>query len=122
LLDAPCSALGILRRHPEGKWQKQAARLAHHQLVQRHLLETTSRLLRPGGVIVYSTCSTEPEETVQVIDRFCEAHPDFKRESVAPWLPPAALPLVTDRGEFCSVLNEQGMDAFFAARLTRLYP
>lgn len=135
LLDAPCSALGILRRHPEGKWHKQPSQLMEHHRAQRRLLETTSRLLRPGGVIVYSTCSTEPEETIQVIDHFCEAHPEFVRESVAPWLPQAALPLVTDRGELCSALaaRESGpaqaspvdpthtMDAFFAARLTRVH-
>ncbi len=134
LLDAPCSAIGILRRHPEGKWQKQPEDLLAHQARQRRLLEAVSRLLRPGGVIVYSTCSTEPEETLQVLDHFCEAHPEFVRESVAPWLPPAALPFVTGRGEFCSVPTGQetgskpghgprsadGMDAFFAARLKRV--
>lgn len=133
LLDAPCSALGVLRRHPEGKWQKQEAQLVDHQRTQRQLLETVSRLLRPGGVIVYSTCSTEPEETLQVIDHFCEAHREFVRESVAPWLPAAALPLVTERGELCTVPASRGgdvdgesslgrtapMDAFFVARLTR---
>ena len=129
LLDAPCSGLGILRRHPEGKWQKQTVQLADHHRRQVRLLDTVARLLRPGGVIVYSTCSTEPEETLQVIDDFCEAHSDFSPESVAPWLPPPALPLVTDRGEFCSLCHRAGegqddgaghsMDAFYAARLKR---
>lgn len=126
LLDAPCSALGTLRRHPEGKWQKQEETLLKHQQVQRRLLEETSHLLRPGGVIVYSTCSTEPEETVQVIDHFCAAHPEFTRESVAPWIPTVALPFMTDRGDWCSMLHDQGqaqgerMDAFFASRLRRV--
>lgn len=133
LLDAPCSGLGILRRHPEGKWQKQSAQLAEHHATQLHLLETVTRLLRPGGVIVYSTCSTEPEETLHVIDSFCERHPEFTRESVAPWLPPIALPMVTDRGDFCSLCSgtetelenlrqcNQHMDGFFAARLRRAH-
>lgn len=135
LLDAPCSGLGILRRHPEGKWQKHSAQLAEHRTRQLHLLETVARLLRPGGVIVYSTCSTEPEETLHVIDSFCERSPEFTRESVAPWLPPLALPMVTDRGDFCSMCSktgtepepenggphEQSMDGFFAARLRRAH-
>lgn len=131
LLDAPCSALGILRRHPEGKWQKQAADLTEHARVQRRLLERTSRLLRPGGVIVYSTCSTEPEETTQIIDDFCVAHHGFIREPIAELVPVAAQPWVTDRGELCTVAPSRSgagaapmpaspMDGFFAARLRRL--
>jgi 16S rRNA (cytosine967-C5)-methyltransferase len=119
LLDAPCSAFGVLRRHPEAKWQKTVANLLEAQLTQLDLLDRTSRLLRPGGVIVYSTCSTEPEETTQVIDRFSEAHPEFVRESVAPELPPVAQSLVNARGEFCSAVNVFNMDGFFAARFRR---
>jgi 16S rRNA (cytosine967-C5)-methyltransferase len=119
LLDAPCSAFGVLRRHPEAKWQKTVANLLESQLAQIDLLDRTSRLLRPGGVIVYSTCSTEPEETTQVIDRFSEAHPEFVRESVASELPPVAQSLVNARGEFCSAVNVFNMDGFFAARFRR---
>jgi 16S rRNA (cytosine967-C5)-methyltransferase len=119
LLDAPCSAFGVLRRHPEAKWQKSAANLSDLHRAQLDLLDRTSRLLRPGGVIVYSTCSTEPEETTQVIDRFSEAHPEFVRESVAPELPPVAQSLVNARGEFCSAVNAFNMDGFFAARFRR---
>lgn len=119
LLDAPCSAFGVLRRHPEAKWQKTVANLIEAHSAQLDLLDRTSRLLRPGGVIVYSTCSTEPEETTQVIDRFSEAHPEFVRESVAPELPPVAQSLVSARGEFCSAVNAFNMDGFFAARLRR---
>lgn len=119
LLDAPCSAFGVLRRHPEAKWQKSAESLSDLHRSQLDLLDRTGHLLRPGGVIVYSTCSTEPEETTQVIDRFFEAHPEFVRESVAPELPPVAQSLVNARGEFCSAVNAFNMDGFFAARLRR---
>lgn len=130
LLDAPCSATGILRRHPEGKWQKQAGDLAEHARVQQMLLDRTSRLLRPGGVIVYSTCSTEPEETTQIIDGFCASHSEWVRESVADSLPSAAHPWVTDRGELCTAgparrvsdampMPVYPLDGFFAARLRR---
>lgn len=119
LLDAPCSGLGVLRRHPEGKWYKTQESIAQHRQMQRELLAATSRLLRPGGLLVYSTCSIEPEETESVIDEFCESHPEFQRESIAPWIPPAGLPFVTPRGDLSTMTNMHKMDAFFAARLRR---
>lgn len=119
LLDAPCSGLGVLRRHPEGKWRKEAEAFGHHQRLQRQLLERTGCLLRPGGVLVYSTCSSEPEENEQVIDQFCNAHKEFRRESVAPWLPNRGSSLVTDQGDLSTVRNDDSMDMFFAARLRK---
>jgi 16S rRNA (cytosine967-C5)-methyltransferase len=119
LLDAPCSGLGILRRHPEGKWQKDAARFPLHQQRQRRLLDAVSALLRPGGCLVYSTCSTEPEENEQVVDLFCRQHADFHRESVAPSLPSKGQALVSAQGDFSSVFNPFSMDGFFAAKLRK---
>ncbi|ODT44078.1 MAG: 16S rRNA (cytosine(967)-C(5))-methyltransferase [Nitrospira sp. SCN 59-13] len=120
LLDAPCSGLGVLRRHPEAKWYKKPESIAHHRQVQLELLAATSRLLRPGGVLVYSTCSIEPEETESVIDEFCQSHREFQRDSIAPWLPPAGLPFLTPRGDLSTMANRNYMDAFFAARLRRV--
>lgn len=119
LLDAPCSGLGVLRRHPEGKWYKTPESIMHHRDGQRELLEATSRLLRPGGLMVYSTCSIEPEETASIIEEFCRSHHEFQRESIAPWLPPAGLPFVTPQGDLSTMANTNRMDAFFAARLRR---
>ncbi|HRC43545.1 MAG TPA: 16S rRNA (cytosine(967)-C(5))-methyltransferase RsmB [Nitrospira sp.] len=119
LLDAPCSGLGVLRRHPEGKWYKTLESIAQHRQMQVELLAVTSRLLRPGGVLVYSTCSIEPEETESIIDEFCQAHRQFQRESIAPWLPPAGLPFVTPRGDLSTMANSNRMDLFFAARVRR---
>lgn len=119
LLDAPCSGLGVLRRHPEGKWRKEAETLKQHQTRQRRLLEQSANRLRPGGVLVYSTCSTEPEENEQVIDQFCSAHKEFRRESVAPWLPRQGSSLVTGRGDLSTMRNDDSMDLFFAARLRK---
>ncbi len=62
LIDAPCSATGVIRRHPEGKWNKSMELIRHNQKVQRELLLTAKDLLKPGGVIVYSVCSLEREE------------------------------------------------------------
>ena len=119
LVDAPCSGLGVIRRHPEGKWYKQVDQLKKHQETQRQLLDRTSRLLRPGGLLVYSTCSTEPEENEQVIGHFCRTHQEFQRESVAPVLPPAGLSLITRQGDFFTAGNVHSMDGFYAARLRK---
>ncbi|HZS11802.1 MAG TPA: 16S rRNA (cytosine(967)-C(5))-methyltransferase RsmB [Nitrospirales bacterium] len=119
LVDAPCSGLGVLRRHPEGKWQKRATALARHQEKQLAILNAVVPALRPGGTLLYSTCSTEPEENELVIARFCQAHPEFFRESIAPWLPPAACAFVTADGSFSTMSQQRtpSMDRFFAARL-----
>ncbi len=119
LVDAPCSGLGVLRRHPEAKGRRSDLSFTRHQKLQEHILESVARILRPGGVLVYSTCSTETEETEEVVSRFCEASPGWTRESVAPWLPPAALQFVTARGALSTLCNSFGMDGFYAVRLRK---
>jgi 16S rRNA (cytosine967-C5)-methyltransferase len=119
LLDAPCSGLGVLRRHPEGKWQKTEEALARHHAAQLNLLEQVCRVLRPAGVLVYSTCSTEAEENESVVERFCAAHREFSREPVSPWLPPSGRRLVTAQGDLSTMFSDRAMDGFFAARLRK---
>jgi 16S rRNA (cytosine967-C5)-methyltransferase len=120
LVDAPCSGLGVLRRHPEAKWRKGEQALPRHQALQCQILESVAPCLRLGGVLVYSTCSTEPEENEDVIERFCRAHAEFKRESVVPWLPPSAQGFVTEQGALSTVGNRFSMDGFYAARLRKV--
>jgi len=120
LVDAPCSGLGVLRRHPEAKWRKGEQALLRHQALQCQILESVAPCLRPGGVLVYSTCSTEPEENEDVIERFCRVHAEFKREPVVPWLPPAAQKFVTEQGALSTVGNRFSMDGFYAARLRKV--
>lgn len=119
LVDAPCSGLGVLRRHPEAKGRRENSSLTRHQKLQEHILESAARTLRPGGVLVYSTCSTETEETEEVVNRFCETSPGWTRESVAPWLPPVALQFVTAQGALSTLCNSLGMDGFYAVRLRK---
>ncbi|GJL54426.1 MAG: ribosomal RNA small subunit methyltransferase B [Nitrospirales bacterium] len=119
LLDVPCSGLGVLRRHPEGKWLKGPDLIDHVQRLQGKILEQVSTLLRPGGVLVYSACSTEVEETSQVVDTFLEHHQDCYQDSVKPWLPPAAQALVNDAGSLVTSFNTVSMDGFFAARVRK---
>ncbi len=120
LVDAPCSGLGVLRRHPEAKWRKGEQALPRHQSLQCQILESVAPCLRPGGVLVYSTCSTEPEENEDVIERFCRAHAEFKRESIVPWLPPAAQRFATEQGALSTMGNRFSMDGFYAARLRKV--
>jgi 16S rRNA (cytosine967-C5)-methyltransferase len=117
LVDAPCSGLGVLRRHPEAKWRKTSEQFARHHALQREILESAALCLRPGGVLVYSTCSTEAEENEDVIDQFLRSHTEFRRESVAPWLPDGSQDFVTDRGDLSTTGNRDSMDLFYAARL-----
>jgi len=120
LVDAPCSGLGVLRRHPDAKWRIGEQALPRHQALQCQILEAVVPRLRPGGVLVYSTCSTEPEENEEVIERFCRAHAEFKRESIVPWLPPTAQGFVTEHGALSTVGNQFSMDGFYAARLRKV--
>ena len=122
LVDAPCSGLGVLRRHPEAKWRKSSEQFERHQALQLQILDSTALCLRPGGVLVYSTCSTEAEENEAVIEHFLRSHADFRRESVAPWLPEAAHHFVTERGDLSTIGNPNLMDAFYAARLKHIRP
>ncbi len=78
LVDAPCTGLGTLRRHPEIKWRRVEADLAAAAVVQRQVLERAVPSVRPGGVLVYAVCSPEPEEGKGVVDAFLAEHTDFR--------------------------------------------
>lgn len=78
LVDAPCSGLGVLRRHPDIKWRKMPADLVTLQALQLALLHNLHDVLAPDGMMVYSVCSNEPEETHAVVTRFLAAHPHMR--------------------------------------------
>lgn len=120
LVDAPCSGLGVLRRHPEAKWRKDSQTFSRHQALQRQILDAVAPRLRAGGALVYSTCSTEPEENEDVIEQFCCSHAEFRRESVAPWLPPAARVYLNEQGALSTMGNRHSMDGFYAVRLIKV--
>lgn len=81
LLDAPCSGSGVLHRHPEGRWIKQETDIARLSERQKQLLHAASAIVRKDGILVYSTCSIEPEENEQVVTSFLKDHPEFILES-----------------------------------------
>jgi 16S rRNA (cytosine967-C5)-methyltransferase len=118
LVDAPCSGLGILRRNPEGKWNKTESTIVAMALLQAKILNRVAPLLKPGGVLVYSTCTTEAEENENLIDTFLAGHPGFRIAALHANF--AGKPdLVTPEGYLQTVLNPYQMDHFFAAKLIK---
>lgn len=117
LVDAPCSNLGVLRRRVDARWNKSASDLKGHHARQVQLLKMGILAAKPGGVIVYSTCSVEPEETIDVVDAIENEMPGVHRESVADWLPHDALRAHVESGTLTILPGEFGMDGFFIARL-----
>ena len=124
LLDAPCSSLGTIPRHPEIKWAKKASdpkRLAELQL---RLLERSAGLLAPGGRIAFSTCSTEPEEGEGVIARFLKTHPGFRVARIEDHSSPAGQignleELLTPRGFLRTWPHRHNIGGAFVALLTK---
>ena len=114
LLDAPCSGLGTLARNPDIRWRVTPADLARHAERQRAMLESLAPLVKPGGQLVYATCSLEPEETHGVVDAFLESHESFTEGELPEWARPFAV------GERIELDPSRGAgDGFFAVRLRR---
>ncbi|MDA8235691.1 MAG: 16S rRNA (cytosine(967)-C(5))-methyltransferase RsmB [Clostridia bacterium] len=122
LVDAPCSGLGVLRRRPDARWRKEAQDLPAIQKLQLEILDGAAQCVKPGGTLVYSTCTITPEENTEVITKFLAAHPEFAPEDLSPYLPKPLqqLNLPTAREGFIQLLPHlHGMDGFFIARLNR---
>lgn len=114
LVDAPCSALGTLRRGPDFRWRLDEPSLAAFPPLQRELLESAAPHTVPGGRLVYATCTIRPEENLAVVAGFLAAHPEFGRE-------PAPVPdeLRSSDGDLVTLPHRHGMDGFYAAVLVR---
>jgi 16S rRNA (cytosine967-C5)-methyltransferase len=117
LVDAPCSGLGVLRRRADARWRKTESLLVEMVELQAELLDRAAVLVRPGGAIVYSVCSFEPEECEQQVDRFVERHPSFRIERPGPGFPAT---VVDERGFYRIFHDQFESDGAFAARLRRL--
>jgi 16S rRNA (cytosine967-C5)-methyltransferase len=119
LVDAPCSGLGILRRNPEKKWRP-APDFATLSNLQAGLIRTAAELVRPGGVLVYSTCTVHQEENEAIVEGFTAEHGDFALEEVTPFLPDGLEDLASEAGHLSSWARPTCFDLFFAARLRRI--
>ena len=113
LVDAPCSGLGIIRKKPDVRY-KSPDDLFTLTVAQAAILENAARYVRPGGVLLYSTCTILPEENGQVVDGFLAGHPDFSRETFA--LP---APVGEQPGELTLWPHRHGTDGFYICRLRR---
>ncbi len=119
LLDAPCSGLGVLRRHPELRWRRQPGDFSRFAALQKALLRQLAPHLRPGGLLLYITCTTAAEENEAVVQDFLAARADFSRHHPAAALPPPARHLIDSQGFFRTLPERDALDGFFAAALLR---
>lgn len=124
LVDAPCSGLGTVRRDPDIKWRRAEADLARFSRTQSTLLEHAAAGVRPGGRLVYATCSSEPEEDDMVVDTFLARHRtgfvEAGPDRAAVQAGPASRDQVCDaRGRLRTLPHEHRLEAFFAAVLVK---
>jgi 16S rRNA (cytosine967-C5)-methyltransferase len=124
LLDAPCTATGTIRRHPDLPWTKNASDVTHCEQAAAELLSAAADMVAPSGLLVFAVCSLESEEGVEQIENFLRRRADFARE-------PVTRSEVFGHGEWisaegdlrtlpCHLAEQGGMDGFYAARLRRL--
>jgi 16S rRNA (cytosine967-C5)-methyltransferase len=119
LVDAPCSGTGTLRRHPEIRWRLGVDDLKLLASRQGLLIRAGAALTAPGGSLVYSVCSVEPEEGEAVVDDFLAEHPEFSVVDPSDRLPPAYRDGVDATGYLRTWPDRGGLDGFFAAKMVR---
>jgi 16S rRNA (cytosine967-C5)-methyltransferase len=116
LVDTPCSGLGLLRRNPDVRWRRRPEHLDAQRTLQVQLIHAGARCVKPGGTLVYSTCTIMPRENVRVVESFLRRRPDFERESVSPFVPAE---VVDEHGDMQTWTHRHGTDGAYAARLKR---
>lgn len=125
LIDAPCSGLGTLHRHPDIKWRRGPEDIHRLSSLQLKLLENLSGYLRPGGVLVYSTCTITREENDLVVEKFLQRHKDFVLEDLRDIVSPPLRVMINGQGylrtypDFIIPQGEYRLDGFFAARMRK---
>jgi 16S rRNA (cytosine967-C5)-methyltransferase len=121
LIDAPCSGLGVIRRHPDIRWNRSTGDLLRYQKKQMALLRDAAQLVASKGVLVYATCSTEPEENEVVVKKFLATHPQFVLSDCKDVLPESGFCLVDCQGFFRTLPSRDDLGGFFAARFIKKY-
>ncbi|MEW5953514.1 MAG: 16S rRNA (cytosine(967)-C(5))-methyltransferase RsmB [Bacillota bacterium] len=120
LLDAPCSGLGVLRRRPDARWRKEPGQIEELVSLQQRLLTGSARCVRPGGVLVYSTCTVMEEENINQWRAFLLHNPWFEPEDLGPYLPARLDCGGTMAAGYVQLLpGRHGTDGFFIARMRR---
>jgi 16S rRNA (cytosine967-C5)-methyltransferase len=117
LIDVPCTGTGTFRRHPDARWRLKVSDIAVMAALQKSILRAAAKVVRVGGLLVYSTCSLEPEENDEQVEKFLAANPSWMLESP----PEGAVPEeVMDEGKLRVLPQRHGTDGAFAARLRRI--
>jgi len=119
LVDAPCSGLGTLRSHPEIKWHRNLTDIERLSRLQTKIVDRVAPCLKPGGVLLYSTCTLTGSENEQVVERFLRTHGEFELENAAGYLPEQAKPMVQG-SYFMALPHRHNTDGFFAARMRKV--
>ena len=123
LLDAPCTGTGVLGRRAELRWRTGPDKLAELATLQKALLDRAALVLKPGGTLVYATCSVEPEENELQLADFLERHPEFEPAALPARFPETYLPAETGDGWLLTLPGErEGFDGSFAARFRKKEP
>lgn len=117
IVDAPCTGTGTFRRHPDARWRLKVSDLAVLGALQRNILRAAAAIVRPGGLLIYSTCSLEPEENDAQIESLLAESLDWRLEPPATGAVPAS---VLDAGRLRVLPHRHGVDGAFAARLRRV--
>ncbi|MBS4032146.1 MAG: 16S rRNA (cytosine(967)-C(5))-methyltransferase RsmB [Clostridiales bacterium] len=118
LLDVPCSGFGVIRRKPDLKWRRKEENIKELSNVQKAILNAAAGILKPGGIIVYSTCTNEPEETDEVITSFLSSHSDFGVVAQETYLPKSWQDSAGEHGIHLYP-HIHGVDGFFISRLQK---
>ena len=127
MVDAPCTSTGTIRRHPDVAWLRQEADIAPLAALQQRLLQRAVALLKPGGTLVYCTCSLEPEEGEQAISALLAAESGLRRAPIEPGEVAGLSEILTADGDLrtlpCHLPHSDprlgGLDGFYAARLVK---
>ncbi len=119
LLDAPCSGLGVIRRKPDLKWAKQEGDITEIREIQIRILDNIHNLLKPGGMLIYSTCTLEYDENQAVISQFLEKHPDYALDNNLNHQFPALSRSFLGEGMLQILPHQYQSDGFFIARLIK---
>lgn len=120
LVDAPCSGLGVLRRRPDARWRKDPSQLPGIVRLQKEILQSAAQCLRPGGVLVYSTCTITREENIGVVEDFLKGHPEFSMGDLRQFLPAGLDQEESAEHGYLQLLPHiHGMDGFFIARMRK---
>ena len=116
LVDAPCSGLGVLRRKADSRWRKEESMLRELPILQQEILRSAAECVKVGGILVYSTCTTEPEENQQVVEKFLQDRPNFALEKTSSFIPTP----VDDAKMIQLWPHVDQVDGFFIARMIRM--